>query len=293
MKGVDDMPKVALVILSILAIITFLVIIVSFIANILFNQKVIKEVRELFNSNVENKDEIIRKADLEGLPLCVQKWLENSQVIGKERIRTVRLKQKGFMRMKEGQPWMPTEAEQYFTIGEPGFIWKAKIKAAPLLHIVGRDKYYDGKGNMLIKILSLITVADARGKELDQGTLLRYLAETVWFPTAALSSYIKWEEIDSNSARAIMSYRGVTASGVFMFNEKGEVINFVAERYMELNGQYVMETWSTPMKDYKEFNGIRIPTKGEAIWNLKTGNFSWYQVEITEIEYNKPVVSTQ
>ncbi|MBO8168184.1 MAG: hypothetical protein H0Z35_03240 [Thermoanaerobacteraceae bacterium] len=284
------MPKAALLILSILVILVFLVLTVSFIANTLFNQKVRKEVKELFNNNVQNKKDIISKADLEGLPICVQKWLENSQVIGKERIRTVRLKQKGLMRMKEGQPWMPAEAEQYFTIDEPGFIWKAKIKVAPLLYFVGRDKYYNGKGNMLIKILSLVTVADARGKELDQGTLLRYLAEIVWFPTAALSSYIKWEGIDSNSARATMSYKGVTASGVFIFNEMGEVINFVAKRYMESSGQYVMETWSTPMKDYKDLNGIRIPTKGEVIWNLKTGDFSWYQVEITEIEYNKPIV---
>lgn len=290
MKGVDGMPKAVFLILSILIVLVLLVITVSFIANTQFNKKARKEVKELFNNNVQNKKETICKADLEGLPICVQKWLENSRVIGKERIRTVRLRQKAVMRMKEGQPWMPTEVEQYFTVDEPGFIWKAKIKAAPILHIVGRDKYYDGKGNMLIKILSFITVADARGKELDQGTLLRYLAESVWFPTAALSSYIEWEEIDLNSARATMSYRGITASGVFMFNEKGEVINFVAERYMELNGQYVMETWSTPMKDYKEFNGIRIPTKGEAIWHLETGDFIWYQAEIMETEYNKPVV---
>jgi|SRR3989304_381303 len=284
------MPEPVLLILSILVVIVLLLLTVSFIANILFNQKVKKEVIELFNNNMENKKDPIRKADLEGLPLCVQKWLENSQVIGKERIRTVRLKQKGLMRRKKGQPWMPAEAGQYFTIDEPGFIWKAKIKAAPLLYITGRDKYYEGNGNMLIKLLSLITVADARGKELDQSALLRYLGETVWFPTAALSSYIKWEVIDSNSARATMSYRGITASGVFIFNEKSEVIKFVAERYMELNGQYVMETWSCPLKDYKEFNGIRIPTKGEAVWNLKTGDFSYYQVEITEIEYNKPFV---
>ena len=288
-KGVDDMRKAALVILSILVIITLLVIIVSFIANSFFNQKVKKEVEDLFK-NVENKDEIIRKEDLEGLPVCVQKWLENAQVIGNERIRTVRLKQKGLMRTKEDKPWMPAEAEQYFTVDEPGFIWKAKIKAAPLLYLVGRDKYSEGKGNMLIKILSLVTVVDARGKEMDQGTMLRYLSETVWFPTAALSCYIKWEEIDSNSAKATMSYGDATASGVFIFNDKGDVVNFVTERYMEANGQYVLVTWSTPAKDYKEFNGIRIPNKGEAVWKLKTGDFSYYQVEITEIEYNKPVV---
>ena len=184
---------------------------------------------------------------------------------------------------------MPTEAEQYFTITEPGFIWKAKVKMAPLLYFAGRDKYSEGRGNMLIKLLSL-TVVDARGKEMDQGTLLRYLGEMVWFPTAALSNYIKWEDIDSNSARATMSYGGVTAAAMFEFNEKGEVINFVCERYMTVNDRYNLETYSVPLKDYKEFNGIRIPTKGEAVWNLKTGDFSCYQFEITEIEYNKPIV---
>jgi hypothetical protein len=287
MKGVKDLPKVAFVILGILVSITFLVIIISFIANILFSQNVIKEVRELFNGNVENKNEIIHKADLEGLPLCVQKWLEHAQVIGKEKIRTVRLKQKGAIRLKAEKPWMPVEAEQYFTIDEPGFIWKARVKMAPFLYFAGRDKYYKGRGNMLIKLLSLITVVDARGKEMDQGTLLRYLGETVWFPTAALSNYIKWEGVDPNSARATMTHGGVTASAVFEFNDKGEVVNFVSERYMSVNNHYVLETWSVPLKDYKEFNGIRIPARGEGVWNLKTGDFSYYQFEITEIEYNK------
>lgn len=290
MKGIGEMPTVATVIVSILFVIAFLAVAIIFIANSLFRQKVKREVKKLFNNYVENKKQIVRKADLEGLPLCVQKWLEYSQVVGKERIRTVRLKQIGAMRTKDGQPWMPAEAEQYFTIDEPGFIWKAKIKVNSILHIAGRDKYQDGKGNMLIKFLSVINVANARGMEMDQGALLRYLAETVWFPTAALSPYIKWEEIDSKSAKATISYKGVTASGVFLFNDQGEVVNFVTERYMEVKGRFVLETWSTPMKDYKEFSGIKIPAKGEVIWRLKTGDFSWYQVQLKEIEYNRPVV---
>ena len=113
------MPKAVIVILSILVTLIFLALIVPFIANILFNQKVKREVKELFDNNPGNNIERISKADLQGLPICVQKWLENSQVIGKERIKTVRLKQKGLLRTKEGQPWMPAEAEQYFTIDKP------------------------------------------------------------------------------------------------------------------------------------------------------------------------------
>ncbi|MTI83215.1 MAG: hypothetical protein FH756_04770 [Firmicutes bacterium] len=280
------MSKPILFLLGIMAILALLIIAII-IANYMFNKNVNKEVGDLFG-NEEETGGIVQTNELKGLPQCVQKWLEYSQVIGKENIRTVRLKQEATMRTQKESRWMPTKAEQYFTTDEPGFIWKAKIKAAPLIHIVGRDKYYEGKGNMFIKLLSLITVADAKGKEVDQGTLLRYLAETVWFPTAALSDYITWEEIDANSAKAVMSYGEVTASGIFHFNQNGEVINFVAERYKEKNGQFSLETWTVLLKDYKEVNGIKIPIKGEVIWNLKDGDFKWYRLEIVDIDYNKP-----
>ncbi len=281
------MSKLVFVLISIVALLV-LFILGSFIAKSLFNQSVEKEV-EVFFSKVENKGKIVTKADIEGLPESVQKWLEYSGVVGKERITSVRLKQKADMRLAKDKSWMPVQAEQYFTSEEPGFIWKANIKAAPLIHIVGRDKYEDGKGNMLIKVLSLFTVADSKGEETDQGTLLRYLAETIWFPSAALNEYLIWEEIDANNVIATMTYGEITASGIFTFNDKDEVINFEAERYGEFDGETRLETWSIPLRDYKEFEGIRVPTKGDVTWKLDTGDFNWFNFEVTEIEYNKPV----
>lgn len=108
---------------------------------------------------------------------------------------------------------MSAEAEQYFTTDQPGFVWTAVVKMAPL-HFTGRDKYAEGHGSMLIRLFSIFPVAAASGKEMDQGALLRYLAEMQWFPSAALNRYIQWEEIDSFSAKATMSDQGVTASGV-------------------------------------------------------------------------------
>jgi hypothetical protein len=130
---------------------------VSFIANYAFNQKVEKEIEELF-SKVKNKGEIVTREDISDLPKNVKKWLEYSGIIGKEEIVSVYVKQKADMRLEKDKPWMPVEAEQYFTSDEPGFIWKANIKAAPLFHISGRDKYENGKGNMLIKILSVLSL---------------------------------------------------------------------------------------------------------------------------------------
>lgn len=280
------MGRVVLVIFSALAGIALLVLVISLIANFQFKQKVNKEIIELY-SVVENKREVIQSTDIEGLPSPVQNWLQYSQVVGKERSVTVRAKQDVTMRLKADQPWMNAQVEQYFRTDEPGFIWAVDIKAAPLFHIVGRDKYIEGRGNMLIKLLSLITVVNGSGKEIDQGTLIRYLAETMWFPTAALSEYIQWEGIDPNSAKATMSYKGVTASGVFTFNEKGEVLNFVAQRYGDFDGEYRLETWSCVMNEYKEFDGLNVPSQGDIIWKLETGDFHWYHFEVKEMEYNK------
>lgn len=134
------MPRVVPVIIGI-SVIAALVITMAFVAKFRFHQKVDNEVRDLFNSVKKHKDDIIQKADLAGLPICVQKWLASSRVIGKERIRTVRLKQQGLMRIKEDGPWMQAQAEQYFTADEPGFIWKARVNMNPFLYFAGMDKY--------------------------------------------------------------------------------------------------------------------------------------------------------
>jgi hypothetical protein len=229
---------------------------------------------------------VITREDIQDLPEPVQKYLEYSGVIGKERIATVRLKQKGFFRQKEEQPWMPFTAEQYYTTIPPAFIWTVDMKMFPLLSVKGRDMYGQGQGNMLIKMPPFIKIAEASGDEMNQGSLARYLNEMMWFPTAYLNEYIQWEQIDSTSAKATMVYQGVTASAILYFNDKGELTDFVAQRYMTKDSKYSLETWATPIQEYREINGVRLPVKGEGKWKLDSGDFSYIRLEITDIEYN-------
>jgi hypothetical protein len=254
-----------------------------------FNKNVETEVQGLFAESGAAKTPVITAESLTPLPPVVQKWLKRAGVVGKNRIRTVHLKQIGRMRTKPGGNWMPVEAEQFFTVSQPGFIWRARIEAAPLFFLVGRDQYRHGRGNMLIKALALVQMADSKGTEIDQGTMLRYLAETAWFPTAALSDYIRWEGLSDTSARATMHQGGVTASGVFTFNPAGDVTQFEARRYGEFDGTYRLETWSIAMRDHQERAwGIRIPVQSEVTWKLKTGDFTWYTLAISDIVYNDP-----
>lgn len=261
----------------------------SYLMEFLFNKNVEKEVKNLFDS-IGDRRETLSNEDIEGLPLCVQKWLIYSEIIGKETITSLRSKQKAEMRLAKDKPWLPLEAEQYFTTREPGFIWRAKVKAAPFIHIAGKDRYVDGEGSMTIQLQSLIPLADSKGKEIDQGSLLRYLAETVWFPSAVLNDYMTWKEIDDVTAQATMTYGGVEATGTFTFNEKGEVIRFEAERYGEFDGEHRLETWSITMGNYQFFEGIRVPTDGQITWKLKDGDYLWYKFVVDDLQFNRPVL---
>jgi hypothetical protein len=279
------MVKIALIIIGAAIVLIALVIAISLIAEHSFNRMVKNETAQIL-STIHTNAYSIDPNEIKKLPHSVQTWLRRSGAVNSPRSMSVHLTQTGRMRTANEKPWMRFEAEQYFTIDKPAFICNARVSVAPLIFMVARDKYENGHGNMLIKLSSIIPIADSHGPEMDQGTMLRYLAEMTWFPSAALADYISWEGIDSLHARATMSYGGISASGVFAFTEEGDAIGFEAQRYGEFDGVFRLETWSITSRNHKSLNGIRIPTVSEVSWKLKRGEYRWLTLEITGIDYN-------
>ena len=195
------------------------------------------------------------------------------------------------MKMKpEQEKWTDAYAEQYFTIDKPAFIWKVNMQMMPFMDIVGRDKFFEGKGEMLIKILSLIPVVNNRDNEkINSGTIQRYLGEIVWFPSAALIPYITWEQIDNLSAKALMTYKGTSGSGVFYFDEDGNFTKYIAQRYMGTDEDAKLKEWIITVSESRVMHDIKIPVKMEATWKLEGGDWTWLKLEITDIEYNKTI----
>jgi hypothetical protein len=243
---------------------------------------------ELFGKAKTQDQAPITEADLAGLPEPLQRYLIQTGVIGRPRVSTVRLKQEGFFRTKPGQKWMPLRAVQYYSVDPPAFLWHGKVKMLPFLSIQARDRFDAGTGHMLIKLLPF-TLGDVRGPELDQGALLRYFNEMMWFPTAFLSECIQWDGLDANTVRGTIRIGETSASAVMHFTDTGQFADFVAERYMESGGAFSLETWSTPTGDYAEMNGLRLPVSGEGVWHLSAGDFSYIRVRIAELEYDTPL----
>ncbi len=254
-----------------------------------FNRSVDQEVSDLFQRSAAAEPSILTDADIEHLPEPVQRWLRYSNVLERAYPQTVRLKQEGEIRLSPDGAWMPFTAEQYYTTDPPSFIWKIDTRMMGFLPVSGRDAYVDGHGNMKILAGSLIPVVDETGEHMDQGTLVRYLNEIMWFPAGAVSPYIEWEAVDSNAAKVTMSFNDMTVDATFYFDDEGRPINMMAMRYQDAgDGEITWLPWWTPIHEYGEFDGVRMGIAGEAYWEEDWGNFTYVRLRLTDVEYNVP-----
>jgi hypothetical protein len=63
--------------------------------------------------------------------------------------------------------------------------------------------------------------------------------------------------------------------------------NFIAPRYRDMgNNKFDMENWSTPIKEYGEFEGLKLPKRGAGVWNLKEGDLEYIDLIVTDLEYD-------
>ncbi|WP_224484724.1 DUF6920 family protein [Robertkochia aurantiaca] len=269
-------------------LINLIILIASVVAwsNHAFLSKVEKEKAGIIQNSETFSDEIITAEDISHLPNVVKKWLTNSEVIGKQRVPTVYLTQELLLKMKPDQEsWYRGSAEQFFSVRPPAFIWTIDMKMNPIMPVAGRDKFEAGKGEMLIKLLSLIPVANARDHEkVNQATLQRYLAEIVWFPSAALSDYIKWEALNEYSAKAIMTYEGTRGEGIFHFDHSGRFKKFTAMRFQDSEKAEPTE-WIVTATKTDTRNGVKIPVECEASWKMNDSTWTWLKLKITDISY--------
>jgi len=230
-----------------------------------------------------------RHEDLEHLPLPIKNYLKRSVPDGYPLIQTVRLKQTGTM-APAGDSWIPFKAVQYFTLRPMGFIWLAYGRLMPFVWVAARDKYISGKGNMLIKPQSAVTIADATGPQMDQGSLSRFFAEAMWFPTMLLDESIRWQSVNNNKVKATICDHGIDFTMTFTFNADYDLVQVEGLRYRETDKDAEPILWGGKVRDYGKFDGVRIPSQVEVYWHPESGYAPYWRGTIIDVEYNKPEV---
>jgi energy-coupling factor transporter transmembrane protein EcfT len=267
---------------ALLNILILLIAIVGF-ATWNFKNKFENDVIHTLESTTYSND-IITEKDLVSLPVNIQKYLRYVGVVGTPKISTMKLTFQGEMR-EQGKDWFSFTSNQYNFFKNPTRLYflNANFKGFPTQ---GYHIYKQDISSMKIKLLSIFTVVYEDRPALFPTETVTYFNELCLFaPGALIDKKIEWEEIDSTSVKAIFRNNSAQISATLYFNEIGQLVNFISEdRYAIADMKKY--TFSTPVKDYKKFNGLKLPSYGEAIWHYPEGDFMYGKFYLKTVQYN-------
>lgn len=249
-------------------------------------KKIKDKIKKLYKKSIKYQTDKILKEDLDDVPSLIQNYFRKVQINGKERVRQVRIFQKGHFKMDPNSKWKPFTANQYVNIERMSFLWYAKIKMMPLINIHVIDEFIEEKGALEAKLFNLIPVVSEEGEKLDQGEFLRFISEAPWYPSFFLKKEIMWNNLNNNTLELKLKKKKIEISGNLIFDEQGLIKEFTAKRYYTDRDDIVLKDWHGFFNGYKEFNGILIPTNFKVCWHLESGNYCYIRGEIVKIEYN-------
>jgi hypothetical protein len=229
----------------------------------------------------------ITENDLKHLPPIVNKYLHYAGVVGKEKVINMRVVFEGRIRSNPEDGWMKLTAEQYSFFDGPTRIFY--IKARKLgFPVLGLHLYKNQKASMVIKLLGLIKVVDAKGPQMDQGETVTVLNDMCLLaPSTLIDKSIQWESVNSLSAKAIYTNGKITIGATLSFNQEGKLLNFVSNDRFETDGKtYKSYPWLTPIKEYGKFHGFLLPSEVSTDSQRPDKTFTYGEWKIRELEYN-------
>ncbi len=139
-----------------------------------------------------------------------------------------------------------------------------------------------GRGALTVRLLGALPIVRGHGPTCNQGELLRWLAESVWLPTALLpGQQVSWQAIDDASAR-LTPDRSQPAAGIVRFNHRGEIVQCEAHRYFGTTG---LQPWEGRFGAYRAWHGVRIRTEIEASRVLDGRRQPYARFQVQTLEY--------
>lgn len=241
-----------------------------------------REIKRLFSQSKTISNNTFKYEQLQDLPEPVQRYFKHVLKEGQPFISYVKIKHEGQFKIGLDKDWINIKGEQYATTEQPGFIWKGTTSM-----FIARDMYITDKGRLVVSLLSLYTIVDAKGEQYNQGELLRWLGESILYPTNLLpSERLKWFPIDSQRAKLTFNYKELSLFFIVTFNAIGEITQMETKRYMD---EKKLETWIIRSTNYKEMNDVIVPLDFEVLWKLEKGDFSYAKFNMKTIVYNNPI----
>lgn len=222
------------------------------------------------------------------LPAPVARYFESVLERGGARVVRATLRHEGDFALKPNQ-WKPFTSRQLYVTSPRGFLWDASIAMVPLVPVRVRDGYFMGRGSTTASLGGAIPIVDVGGNDaMADASLLRFLAEAAWLPTALLpGDGIAWTPIDDSTARVTLTDGAHRVSLDVHFGRAGGIVRVTGERGREVKGKVIPTPWEGRFsEELFTVDGMRIPLSGEVAWLLPEGRFAYWRGHVVDARFD-------
>ncbi len=258
-----------------------------------FARRTDKQFQSMLEREIETLDQRTKSAqqmervDIDSLPPLVRSYASDMLDPDKQFNDHVHISHLGEFRLGDESGWFPMESDSHALLSEFAFIWSAFLNPETRFTVSARDKLIEGEGSMLLKPAYSRNMENRSGPEITTSMIVRYLSEIPWYPASIIYNHeLEWTQESGNSVRVSAKAGSIRASGVFVFDTDGRITEFATtERYRETDEGFEQIPWTLRYSDYKEMDGVQVPTEIEAAWTLEGKNFPYLRLEAVSADY--------
>ena len=230
---------------------------------------------------------LLTEADLAPLPAPVIRYIRASGAVGRPRPQNVQVVFDARMYRRPGGPPMVSRSVQYNFFAHPArlFVMRARMFGLPIraLHV-----YRDHAATFRVRAADLVNIIDQSGPEISGAETVTVLNDwCVMAPGALVDERLAWTPIDDRSALVTLTNGPYRVTATCRFNERDELVDFWSDDRPDSSaGTFAPCRWNTPIGQYREIDGMRLATRGSAVWNRLGGPFTYGEFELVSLRYD-------
>jgi hypothetical protein len=149
--------------------------------------------------------------------------------------------------------------------------------------------YEATRASMTVRVMSLFNVVDVNSDALARTETVTMLDDLCFLaPSWLTDPRLAWQPVDDRHADVTFTRGPHRVSATLEFNDAGELVNFISDDRgaLQKEGSLRLLRWSTPMREYREFEGRRVATRGEAIFHYPEGDFVYGRFVLKRLRFD-------
>lgn len=243
-----------------------------------------QEVRAQFERHPLRDGATVSETDLAHLPPLVATYLRRTGCVDAPVIHNFRVTFDATMYRAPGEP-LPSDAVQYEFVDDPSryFFLRTRMLGLPVrvLH-----EYESGAAHMQVRVAGLVNLVNERSRALSRAETVTILNDLcIMAPSALIDPRFVFTERSEREADVRFTHGEHSVTATLVFNADGDLENFISDDRHALANDGTR--WTTPLRNYTEFEGRRIASEGDAIWHYEDGHeFHYGTFRISDIRWN-------